>query len=931
MLRGFWSGITGLKAQGNKMEVIGNNVANIDTAGYKKDRIAFQELFYHQIRQGSDGDGNNIKGTNPMDVGLGVTVASVDKIFNQGARKATGRAMDFMIEGNDFFVVQNGGDGTLMLTRNGAFQLDSNGYLVDSLGNKVQGFNVSPLTNSEDTTAQDIIINNDYIPPNATGNLSIEANIDSSIIESSADGTTNAWELFSGGENFGNMSAAITGQTGSRAIYGSGYYEDSVHYSDSNASINTALDTVTIAATVSNLIEGFSVGDTISIRQGTSQMQKTITAINAGARTITLNSAASGFSDSSTVEIINLTDGRATRGTSGSSSIHNDLLRSQVAMVNGNGELIASFHRTASDPKDYTRSEATVSGGGTLTIGTGEFSSMAELTELVERVLRDTQLTNYSASTDLDVSIDKYEKVAFSGTGLVSSFRLVFNADNTEMIDRFQTIAITDNAETAVTQARVDSSGNIIAAPSLASVTARTDDESKNWFSVSGIENYGYSATTPATSYGEYASMRLDGGANGSGTGILQMSLTNGLGNTVVTEFHCVSKNPDPGENQFTNMGELASLIQTTLRSASFSSLAQGGSLINDSTANATFANGRLSIETDYGTFKDLTLSPLQTTTSPTVLRSDYDNFASVLGQLSQGINGKKGVSNAFIAADVVSQTHVYDSLGNEHTSALYFVRDRSSGLSNIEWKYKTGINPNFNTFSNDDPDGTNIYRDTYNSSVDSSTSHGVVAFNASTGQIIENGTALADSRYSTTATLDFTPQSDFSSQQAAPSSITVDLTDITSYNGDSSVISINEDGWAMGSLLNIKSEDNTGQIYGAYSNGQVKLLAKVGLMSIANPEGLQKIGSSYFQQTQNSNPDGEIKELSNVYAVNAAATLSSDNITSRIHGNALESSNVDISEELTEMIITQRSYSAAGKIITTSDEMIQEALQLKR
>jgi flagellar hook protein FlgE len=119
--RGLLTGVSGLKAQSKKMEVIGNNLANVNISGYKRERVNFNDIYYQVVRHASAGDGRTVGGINSQDIGMGVQVASIDKIFSQGSRIDTGRTFDFMIEGNDFFVSQNRATSELMLTRNGSF------------------------------------------------------------------------------------------------------------------------------------------------------------------------------------------------------------------------------------------------------------------------------------------------------------------------------------------------------------------------------------------------------------------------------------------------------------------------------------------------------------------------------------------------------------------------------------------------------------------------------------------------------------------------------------------------------------------------------------------------------------------------------------------------------------------------------------------
>lgn len=929
--RGLLTGVSGLKAQSKKMEVIGNNLANVNTSGYKRERVNFQDIYYQVTRHASAGDGRTVGGINSQEIGMGVQIGSIDKIFSQGSRIDTGRTFDFMIEGDDFFVSKNRATNELMLTRNGAFQLDGERYLVDSVGNKVYGFNVDPHTQAADTMATSVRINEDPIKAEATENVEMFNNIDSSLLRKFASDTTNAWEIFSGGENFGNMSTAITGQTGSRSNYASGYYQDSMHYIDSNAVLDTGGTTISISSTPANLIEGFSVGDVVSVRQGSSQMQREITAIDTANKKLTLIAAASSsFSQNATVEVINLSDGDSLRGSSGTSAIHNDLPRSQIAMVDQNGNLVASFYRVASSPGEYSRSNANVVGGGTVTLGTGEFTNMNELKDLMERTLRDTQLTNYSSSENLSVSIDPYGKISFTGNGLVNNFRLVMNAENTEMLDCFSGISMTDNGTTALTQARIDANGEIIAGPSLG-LSGRTTNESKKWYEIIGLQNYGYNSSNESTGYGEFAGLRLDGGSNGKGYGVVQLSMINAFGDTVFQEFKLQSRFSNPNDNEFSNMGELASLLESALRSTQFSTVAEEGQLVADLTASVSFTNGRLQVSTSNGSFRDLKINAVNnlTDSSNGVFRSDQDYFDTVLGQLSIGVNGKKGSSNAFVQSDMRAQTKVYDSQGNEHTAVTYFVRDRSAGLSNIEWKFKNTLHPNVNTFSENSPNEQAIYRNTFNSVQDDPSSRGVIAFDINNGNILDSSSVNSDSRYSNSATLTFIPQN--ASLEAATSSINIDFSRLSSYNGKSTVEGTNIDGYATGNLIRLATQESTGNIQGFYSNGQSRLLAKMGLMSIDNPEGLQKLGTSYFIQTVNANNDSTIKSVDDIYPVDEIEGVSSDSIDSKVHGSSLEASNVDVTEELTEMIITQRSYSGSGKVITTLDDMLQEALGLKR
>jgi flagellar hook protein FlgE len=141
MMRSLFSGVSGLRNHQLKMDVIGNNISNVNTIGFKASRVTFEEAFA-QLVQGASrppGDSENTSGgVNPVQVGLGSNIGSIDLLFTQGNLEATGVTTDLAIQGNSFFTVS---DGTRKsYTRSGNFQLDANGRLVASTnGAIVQG------------------------------------------------------------------------------------------------------------------------------------------------------------------------------------------------------------------------------------------------------------------------------------------------------------------------------------------------------------------------------------------------------------------------------------------------------------------------------------------------------------------------------------------------------------------------------------------------------------------------------------------------------------------------------------------------------------------------------------------------------------------------------------------------------------------------
>lgn len=141
MLRSLYSGISGLRSHQQMLDVTGNNIANVNTVGFKSSTTVFQDTL-SQMTQGAGGPQTGIGGTNPAQIGLGVQVAGVSTNFSQGSAQATGKATDLMISGDGFFVTRLGND--TVYTRAGAFDFDANGRLVTADGKIVQGY---PATN----------------------------------------------------------------------------------------------------------------------------------------------------------------------------------------------------------------------------------------------------------------------------------------------------------------------------------------------------------------------------------------------------------------------------------------------------------------------------------------------------------------------------------------------------------------------------------------------------------------------------------------------------------------------------------------------------------------------------------------------------------------------------------------------------------------
>ncbi|WP_153731285.1 flagellar basal body rod protein FlgG [Sporosarcina obsidiansis] len=159
MIRSMYSGISGLKNFQTKLDVIGNNIANVNTYGFKKGRTVFKDL-YSQTVSGATGPTGNRGGVNPNQVGLGSQIASIDTLHTPGSTQFTGNTLDMAIEGDGFFRVAGDVAGEFLYTRAGVFYLDqgedenaTEARIVDGEGRYLVQEDGSPITIPIDATS----------------------------------------------------------------------------------------------------------------------------------------------------------------------------------------------------------------------------------------------------------------------------------------------------------------------------------------------------------------------------------------------------------------------------------------------------------------------------------------------------------------------------------------------------------------------------------------------------------------------------------------------------------------------------------------------------------------------------------------------------------------------------------------------------------
>ncbi len=182
MMRALFAGVSGLRNHQTRMDVIGNNIANVNTVAFKASRVTFEEAFTQLLQGGSRAPANQ-GGVNPIQIGLGMNIGSVDQNFTQGNLENTGQATDLAIQGDAFFAVSSGTGQ--FYTRAGNFKLDASGRLVaPTNGFTVQGWNADPTGQIVSNSALDDIVLpfGQTTPARATERVSFAGNLDASAV-----------------------------------------------------------------------------------------------------------------------------------------------------------------------------------------------------------------------------------------------------------------------------------------------------------------------------------------------------------------------------------------------------------------------------------------------------------------------------------------------------------------------------------------------------------------------------------------------------------------------------------------------------------------------------------------------------------------------------------------------------------------------------
>ncbi|HEC2742426.1 TPA: flagellar hook protein FlgE [Campylobacter jejuni] len=874
MMRSLWSGVSGLQAHQVAMDVEGNNISNVNTTGFKYSRADFGTMFSQTVKIATaptDGRG----GSNPLQIGLGVSVSSTTRIHSQGSVQTTDKNTDVAINGDGFFMVSDDGGLTRYLTRSGDFKLDAYGNFVNNAGFVVQGWNINWDTQSIDSsrTPKNIFIDPGmHIPAAQSTEVAIKANLNSGLNIGTASrplysldsmhgfnqktgetkdendtGTTqfyttskNSVEVTEKGVDAGSLFNA-KGQ-GLNLRDGQGIW---VSYADAKFGTNK----VGVNAFDVNLDQN----QTAAFWGNSNQKTKLDIVING----VTIQNDTIGSIDEAITYINTFTAPTDTRDGTGVRAVKNangsgiDFVNDNAAGTTDNMKninLIVNANNTAGElwnavwdnnNQTFTFNQGNVQGTPTINKNGSSLWTAKDITFTPQppQVATNVQLTG-----ELNAQIITAHKYIYNSSP--QTLPPLYNPDRGDQYIPGNTQANADPTWAGTTNAHIASRNyyNAVIKGSFLNTNIRTFHTTEDLRELLqrdaryGVD-YDGSGTFTAADVNENVKVVV----NSSGA----FSLTNVNKTTQSPQLSTGNNNP------------------------------QGP--LNFSSHNMNF---NITAYTDKrGTV------------------STNDAFTKIF----------KGLDGSFPAGNQVKQSEllklsafsagleIYDSLGSKHTLEVQFVKQSTTQDGGNEWQMIIRV-----------PEPAEI----------NTTGEGPNNIVVGTARFNNDGSL---SNYNP-RTINFSPNNGAApNQQIKLSFGTSGSNDgLVSSNSASTLTGQATDGYPSGNLKpDAIRVDDKGNILGEFTNGKTFAVAKMAMASVANNSGLEEIGGNLFKVTANS---GAI-------VVGEAGTGGRGEMKT----SALEMSNVDLSRSLTELIIIQRGYQANSKTISTSDQMLQTLIQLKQ
>ena len=927
MMRSLFSGVSGLKSHQTRMDVIGNNIANVNTTGFKSSRTTFADTL-SQTLSGASAPQGNIGGTNPKQIGLGTGVASIDMLFTDGSVQSTGKNTDLCLSGNGLFVVAKlakDGKPVEYYTRDGAFEFDAQGnYVLPGSGLYVQGWKAKDgVLSGERGNIQ--IPSGKSMNAKATRTVTYENNLNASVptIVSITGGSTTKTYMENGASATASTGTPVTltvkypdGTTqqltkteGTYLVGGTIDREiqtksSVVTSSDDTDPVSVTLKngkTYTVSTANANMNYGFTTSKSGENVTASAKQQVTLyyddngtTKSIPGAEGLTTGSYTVGgtyqgaevttgtvTASTDTPLVLKLDDGTEHTVTSGSYVIGTDTYTypEQLATgkVNGVEVTKGTVTATADTPlklklDDGTEHEVT---SGSYVIGTDYTYSTG--TAKITSVEATKGTVTASTDTPLTLTLDDGTKhEVMSGSYVIGTDTYTYStapatatikgASQSYTIQKMDVLTLGGGKGTTV---RV---GGFAEESNLSSATA--DADTTVYINGSVAKTSGSYKLGETYTGDEITTSGLTSDAATADKGIL-LYLADGT-----TATGAIGTAYTIGDGyKYTNAGGTSET--TTITGFAYTGTVTSLAMRSDIAAIDYVEKG--TITQMEGPSEGTTASAEKPVT---LTLSDGTSVQETTGSYQKGTS-----------LPITTTATIYDSLGEKHEATVFFtkmgVETASDGRATSKWVVSLDLDHTTGgAVSTQTSTDTNGIKTTLTMPV------GELVFNSSGAYVSGSGN------------LQLTLTNGAGSQQT----VSVNLSNLTQYVSGNTLVGTG-DGNAAGTLSSI-SIDSSGIITGTYTNGMKQAEAQVAVAQFKNASGLTKTGSSLYQESNNSGTANP-------------GTASDFGVT--ITPSALEMSNVDIANEFSDMIITQRGFQSNSKIITVGDEMLETLINMKR
>lgn len=927
MLKSLYSGVTGLQAHQVAMDVESNNIANVNTTGFKYSRANFSDLLA-QTKAIATAPQGELGGKNPVQVGLGTTVSSTTRIFSQGSVQNSDKNTDVAIQGDGFFIVSPDGGNTYKFTRSGDFKFDASGNFVDNNGFIVQGWLRDPITNRVDSTAPIVNIN---IPPGLTtpaqptSSVVIKANLNSGP---KTDIFTPAYRVPAGVPN------SVTNPGQGDAFDKNGY---SVEADDMGVMFNDSGEAFSLQA-------GQGIWASFKNSEVTAAAQ--VSASSYGVGIVGSDDALTDASIDITIDGVNITiaDVVADVHTADENGLRYESAINNALDAAGKTGLAAKYdtatkqlYITNTNPAPIAMTVATAGASGlaaTPVIGGNQMSLTFELDNGDTKTITTTGGTGRESATQNAIRYVSAINAQTPTTGIFATYDTVtgkitlVNPNNNGLSSHnIKLIAAdtNDNSGLAISQSieahryQYDPTGadasvdadkkfttiadlryaleqeartTVVITPTTQAIAiaASAADNSLSFDVDGNTITIADTGADTADNNGAYYAAEIN--TQLAGYGITDVvAVYDDASDTLTIESYRTTGTVTI-DNLTEGEGGLTDIVDPTTMVAAIEN-----AVLNNIEISIN-EQGKFEVRNPGGSTGDYDINLAVTGINADSIAgggiTENTRFTRSMEALNSTIQvGSTGVafSQSFNAASHSASIDIFDSLGTKHTLRVEYRKIDVDPATGSTWSMRVSV-----------PEPATI--DT------------VAPYNEKNGFIrFNNDGSLATfnpPNVSFTANNGSAPN-----QQVSLKLGTANQFDgMTSFDSKSSTSGISQDGFTGGDLVGIRI-DQSGTLVGSFSNGRSFGLAQIGMAKFTNNEGLSAEGGNVYVQTANSGDP----------IIGTAATAG----RGFMQASALEASNVDLSLSLTQLIIIQRGYQANGKTITTSDTLLETLIGLKR